>query len=255
MRKTALVAALFLAISLDFPHKVQAQALSTGIASKVPIEDEALFDGAVICSEGGGFKLCTLPYATNMYGVYTENPAAYFETVKDEPGQAVVSQGIVTVRASTVNGTIAKGDYLTASEIPGMAMKATENGYVLGTTMAALAADVNGEGLVQLAINIHPEAKLSSTSTNLLAMIRDASRAPILDSLSAWRYLIAALMVLLSFLMAFLYFGRMSRVGVEAIGRNPLAEKAIRASVFLHILVTLVIVAAGLATAYLILIL
>jgi F0F1-type ATP synthase membrane subunit c/vacuolar-type H+-ATPase subunit K len=254
MKQSALSVVVLLAYLLNVTP-VFGQALSTGIASKVPIDDTELFDGAVICSTEQGFLPCNTPYATNMFGVYTKTPAAFFEVVKDEPGQPVVSQGIVTVRATALNGSVNLGDYLTASEVRGIAMKATENGYVLGTAMDPLEPDLNGEGMVRVALNIHAEAKLSTNRTNLLAMIRDASKAPVLDSLSAWRYLIAALMVLLSFLMAFLYFGRMSKVGVEAIGRNPLAEKAIRASVFLHIMVTLVIVGAGLATAYLVLIL
>ena len=53
----------------------------------------------------------------------------------------------------------------------------------------------------------------------------------------------------------FIYFGKMSKTGVEAIGRNPLAGKQIQFNVILHLAVTVAIVLAGLAMAYFILIL
>ena len=58
-----------------------------------------------------------------------------------------------------------------------------------------------------------------------------------------------------SFVMGFVYFGRVARSGIEAIGRNPLASRIIQFNVILHILISIVIVLVGLAIAYLILIL
>jgi F0F1-type ATP synthase membrane subunit c/vacuolar-type H+-ATPase subunit K len=62
-------------------------------------------------------------------------------------------------------------------------------------------------------------------------------------------------MVIISFTLGMIYFGRASRTGIEAVGRNPLAKRVIQLTIFLNIVLTIVIVMVGLAIAYLILIL
>jgi F0F1-type ATP synthase membrane subunit c/vacuolar-type H+-ATPase subunit K len=52
-----------------------------------------------------------------------------------------------------------------------------------------------------------------------------------------------------------IYFGKASRAGIEAVGRNPLAKRVIQLTVVMNIVLTIVIVLVGLAIAYLILIL
>jgi hypothetical protein len=144
---------------------------------------------------------------------------------------------------------------VTSSETPGMAVKAIENGYVLGMAINDAVQASTGENRVMVALNIHPEAQLSGTRSNLISVLRDASKAPLLEPLAAFRYVLAALLVVISFSLGFIYFGRMANTGVEAIGRNPLAEKMIRRNIILHIMVTLIIVVVGLFAAYLVLIL
>jgi F0F1-type ATP synthase membrane subunit c/vacuolar-type H+-ATPase subunit K len=63
------------------------------------------------------------------------------------------------------------------------------------------------------------------------------------------------LIVLLSFVLGLVYFGRASRAGIEAIGRNPLAKRAIQMSIVMYVALSIVIILVGLAIAYLILIL
>ena len=62
-------------------------------------------------------------------------------------------------------------------------------------------------------------------------------------------------MVIMGFGLGFIYFGRIAKAGVEAIGRNPLASRTITSGLVLHILLTIVIVGAGLGIGYLILVL
>jgi F0F1-type ATP synthase membrane subunit c/vacuolar-type H+-ATPase subunit K len=207
-----------------------------------------------VCSRDGGFRLCNVEYSADMYGVITDNPAAYFDVGVVENGRMVLQTGMVRVRTSSVNGTIARGDFVTASEEPGVAMLATENGYVLGTALSNPVVDDQGYGVVEVALNIHPEAKITNTRSNLLTVLRESWKSPILTPLDSFRYVLAALLVLVSFSLGFIYFGRMAKVGVEAIGRNPLAEKQIQFNVVLHVGVTIVIVVVGLVAAYLILI-
>jgi hypothetical protein len=58
-------------------------------------------------------------------------------------------------------------------------------------------------------------------------------------------------MVILSFVIAVGYFGRISSLGIEALGRNPLAGRMIIFSIVLHVILALAIVGVGVAAAYL----
>ena len=106
-----------------------------------------------------------------------------------------------------------------------------------------------------VSLNIHPAVDLSETGGNLIDVLRRALEAPILSPLVSLRYILAALVMIIAFTLGFVYFGRVARAGVEAIGRNPLAGRMIELTVIFHILLTIVIVGAGVGIAYLILIL
>ena len=61
--------------------------------------------------------------------------------------------------------------------------------------------------------------------------------------------------MILSFVIAVFFFGRVSTTGVEAIGRNPLAGKLIMTSVVLHLGLAAGIILIGVAVGYIILVL
>jgi len=88
-----------------------------------------------------------------------------------------------------------------------------------------------------------------------MTALREGMSAPIFEPLDSLRYLLAALILLLSFVLGFAYFGRVSRTGIEAIGRNPMASRMIQISILMHILITTVIIILGFGMAYIILIL
>ncbi len=60
----------------------------------------------------------------------------------------VALSGRVPVIVSTENGPIKPGDYLTTSTIPGVAMKATKGGSIIGTAMAVFDSEEVGLTLV-----------------------------------------------------------------------------------------------------------
>jgi len=70
-------------------------------------------------------------------------------------GQNVALSGRVYALATAANGSIKPGDLLTASDIPGHAMKATDrerwDGAIIGKAMSGLE---NGEGLVLVLVNL-----------------------------------------------------------------------------------------------------
>jgi F0F1-type ATP synthase membrane subunit c/vacuolar-type H+-ATPase subunit K len=237
------------------PVSASAQ-ISSGIATYVQINDKDVQEGDVIKVTPKGYRKTTTAYEPSVFGVVTDNPSVSFENKSLPNGTAVISSGKVYVRVSGHNGPISKGDTLTTSIIPGVAQKATENGYVIGTAVESFPASKNSDtGKVLVVLNITYNSSLTTKTNNLFKLFTIAADAPYLSPLNALRYLFAGIMVLTSFVIAVFFFGRVSTTGVEAIGRNPLAGKLIMASVVLHLLLAAGIIIIGVAVGYIILVL
>lgn len=242
-------------ITLCLTNSVLAQVTSSGIAVTLEIQGEGIDSGDIICKKDIGFAECDSEYNTEMYGVVVDNPAASFEEEEKSGNHLVLSNGKAPVRVSTQNGNINKGDLVTTSVKSGIGVLAQKNGYVLGQALEEYKSDnPDSIGTIMVAINIHPAAGLSGAKSNLITALREGMSAPIFEPLDSLRYLLAALILLISFVLGFAYFGRVSKTGIEAIGRNPLASRMIQLSVFMHILITIVIILVGFGMAYIILI-
>lgn len=244
--------------SLFLPKSVLGQSDSSGVAISFPLNSAEAASGHVVCSRVEGFVLCDRAYDPQMFGVVTDNPALALEAEGSEGdiSRLVISTGTALVKVSGINGPIAEGDSVTASEILGVGQKADRNGYVLGAALNNFEGDSEDDrGEILVAINIHPAAGLAGPRSDLINVIRQGISAPLFEPLAAFRYLLAALMVVIAFSLGFIYFGRVARTGIEAIGRNPMASRLIQLSVIIHIVMTIVVVLIGLAIAYLILIL
>ncbi len=233
----------------------KAQVSSTGMGVSLPITGDAE-DGDLICSLAEGNIRCNYEYDPAMMGVVSSNAAVVVEDNELDNRKTVVANGIARVKVSAVNGGISEGDFITSSLTPGVAQKATRNGYVVGTATESYSPeDPNAVGQIQIALNIHPAAGVSGPRGNLIQYIREGIAVPLFEPLESLRYLLAILIVIVSFTFGLIFFGRIARAGVEAVGRNPLAQKMIQFNVILHIILTLAIIGAGLAIAYLILVL
>jgi F0F1-type ATP synthase membrane subunit c/vacuolar-type H+-ATPase subunit K len=255
MRHTLI--ALFFVLIFLFNFSIaygQEDITSTGVAISVPVNGENVEPGSVLCTNEEGLYMCDLKADQSMYGVVTSKPSAAFESDLTENAYLAVDSGKALVRVSGANGAIVAGDLVSSSEIPGVAVKADRNGYMLGSALDDFGGTtVNDTGTILVNINIHPSTTFTDDRSNLLELLREGLAAPLLTPLAAMRYLLAALVVVLSFVLAFIYFGRLARAAVEAIGRNPLAQSRIYLSVFLYLMITVVIVLGGLTIAYLIL--
>lgn len=235
---------------------IYAQEISPGMAVSIDMGDLEVQNGEIVCSDGEGFILCSEPYSTGIYGVVTQNPALSINIESDSNNALIISNGVAEVRVSAVNGNISAGDLITTSDNLGVGQLADRSGYVLGTSMDAFEPQNPDEvGTVLVAIQIHPAAGLSGARTNLVQVLRQGLQAPLFDPLDSLRYVLAALIVLTSFILGFIYFGRAAGSGIEAIGRNPMASRKIQFAVLLHVLITIVIVLSGLFLAYLVLLL
>jgi hypothetical protein len=228
---------------------VNAQIDSSGFTTIVPITGD-LQNGDIICTYETGIQRCTEEYDSSILGVYVVNPSVVIADTDVENGKPVSKEGITKVR---VRGPIAEGELVTTSTDPGVGKKASANGYVIGTALEGIVS--NDIETIQILVNIHPATTIAGARGNLIQFIRKGISVPVFQPLESLRYLLAVLIVIISFTLGLVYFGRASRTGIEAIGRNPLAKRVIQLTIILNIVLTLVIVLAGLAIAYMILIL
>ena len=246
---------LFSALFFLVVKVAHAQSTSSGVAWPIPVEGEGFDDGTLVCSSDSGYVPCNIEYTPSLFGVVTKSPAAFFN-VEDESTILVLSSGVTSVRVNASAGSISDGDLLTSSEKSGVAKKADRNGYVLGVALQTWDSDdPEAEGLILVSLNIHPESSLSGTGVNLLSLLRQGFSSAFLGPLESLRYILAFVIAAISFTLGFVYFGRVVRTGVEAVGRNPLAGRMIQLTVVFNILITIAIVGAGLAIAYFILVL
>jgi F0F1-type ATP synthase membrane subunit c/vacuolar-type H+-ATPase subunit K len=246
------VISIFLISLFVLGSEVYAQVDSSGFATSVPMKQSAEA-GDIICSYEQGFSKCNSLADPAMYGVVVDNVSVSVEDTELENSTLAITTGVATVKVTASEGPIAEGDFVTSSEQEGVGQLATQNGYVLGTAMESY--DASDVGTIQVALNIHPASGLTGPGSNLLQFIRKGVTIPLFEPLESLRYILAVLMILISFTLGMIYFGRSSRTGIEAIGRNPLAKRVIQFTVVLNIVLTVVIVLVGLAIAYLILIL
>jgi F0F1-type ATP synthase membrane subunit c/vacuolar-type H+-ATPase subunit K len=209
--------------------------------------------GSIITGSESGYTTSKSEYESGLYGVVTNTPAVSLENNPTSGTRHVVYNGPTRVIVSTVNGPIQKNDYITSSNTPGVGMKATNNGFVIGTALEAYSGNSNG----MILVNVSPHFNSSfatGVSRNIFDLLGNARASAYLSPLEALRYVIAGLVALLGFVIGFIYFGRVAQKGVEAVGRNPLAGRTIEFSVLLNVALTALIIIVGLIIAYLILI-
>jgi len=237
-----------------FSAKTNAQT-SSGVAISIPISDKNAKDGSIISSSTKGYILSSVSYDPSIYGVITEDPSVFIENVNLSGTKPVITSGKAYVTVSTINGEIEVNDFITTSEIKGVGQKAKINGFVLGTALEGYSEpDRNKIGKILVSINPRYNAAFTAQG-NLLQLLRSGLDAFPLAPLASFRYILAAIIVIITFVLGFMYFGKVARTGVEALGRNPLAGRSITLGILFNLILTLAIMAIGLAIAYLILVL
>jgi len=254
IRKTIFAFFLFLASLFLFVSFSYSQT-STGLALPIPILEKGIQDGDIITSDQTGYKRSSTAYDPNIYGVVSLNSALSLKS-SETTTYPVITTGIAYVRVSTANGSIKKNDQITTSAIPGVGQKATTNGFVLGVALEAYNnSNPRSVGKILVSVNPRFNAAFKANATNLLESLRVVASSPFLSPLTTLRYLLAAFIAIASFVLGFMYFGRIARTGVEALGRNPLAARIIQLGIVVNVLLTAVIILVGIGIAYLILIL
>jgi len=115
--------------------------------------DKTLGPGAVVSLDSNlksGVKKSTGSYEKGLVGVVSSVPAITIGSIDDNETSAVpvALSGRVPVKVNTENGPIKVGDPLTSSSTPGVAMKATKAGAIIGTAMNDFSGEETGQILV-----------------------------------------------------------------------------------------------------------
>jgi hypothetical protein len=190
-----------------------------------------------------------------MLGVVTPDATIEYKSsdASIEGTHPVISTGIAYVRVTTANGPIYAGDTITSSDTVGVGMKATKSGFILGTAQADF--DSDGEGKIPVMLSIKFAFATDSPMTEkirvqLTDMLKLSGLTIIDDPIMSLRYVLATTVVVSSLVVTFLTVGKVARSGVDAVGRNPLASKAIMFSIIMNTILSIAIVGIGLTAAY-----
>ncbi len=234
------------------PQKASAQISSIGIATYLPISDKSVEDGDIIVTTEKGYILSTIPYDSRMTGVVTTNPAISLKN-DQKKGFPVIGSGTAYVKVTGTNGSLAKGDFITSSQVRGTGMKAEGSGFVLGSALEnASFAKEDDIKIVQIFINPHFVQSGLSFNNSVLDIFKIGKLAASEKPSKALQYIIAGLITLVTFGAGLTIFAKTVSTGIEAIGRNPLAGRMIQLSIVFNIFLIIVIVTAGTALAYLV---
>lgn len=230
--------------------------MSSGLAITLPI-DENVKDGAIISLGTKGYTASKIEYDPSILGVIAQNPALSLQSNNDSPkNKLIITSGKVYTLVSTTNGNIKKNDFITSSKIAGVGQKGSVNGFIVGIALDDY-TNSNPQKIGKILVSVNPRhnASFVALRTDLLSTLKAIRTASLIYPLASLRYFLAAMVIIIAFAVGFLYFGKIAKSSVEALGRNPLAGRTIQINAILNLILTIIIIFVGLAISYLILIL
>lgn len=250
LKKLVITSVLLAVVALLIPQRLLVHAtanVSYGIANNIVITDTGVRTGDIVSSLGtGGFVLSRIPYDRYMVGVVADSPAILIHLGGTQGKYPVITSGNAIVNVSLENGPIKEGDPITTSSVRGVGMKSNKSGYVLGNATESFSAE---EGLetkaINVALNIHYQTSEETVQSKLTDIATLSSIALADEPLTVFKYVVAGIVIILSFVLGFLTFGRIAARGVDALGRNPLAIKRIGFGIGLNVIITVSIIASG----------
>jgi hypothetical protein len=261
-----IIAALFIA-ALALPltaHALTTISQSYATESKLPL-------GSLVSLEKNTSDRVVASNIANvdsLFGVVINSDSSLLSLSGNQDTQAqVATSGTLQVLVSTINGTISKGDHITASPISGVGMKATGNVRIIGIAQGEL-TETNGTkqtykdkdgvehtvmlGQVPIIVNVayffkEPEKTLIPSAIQNVANSlagKPVKTLPIIVS--------AAIFIIMLIVVSSITYS-MIRSSIISVGRNPLSQSAIYRDLIQLSGIVLVILAVGLISIYLVL--
>jgi hypothetical protein len=183
--------------------------------------------------------------AANLVGVAADKPLIELSGSGEGSTQVVVG-GSTEVLVSDVNGSVKAGDKIAASPIGGIGMKASEAAQIVGTAQVSIDSAKTVEqsitakdgtkqtikvGLLSVAVNVtYYSASMSkgTISSFVPPFLQSIANSVVGREVSPLRVLLGAIVLLLGFIAVIVMIQTSIRNGLISLGRNPLAQKAVR---------------------------
>lgn len=254
-----LIFVILLSLIVSQPSYAQAPAIadgeaSLGVARMVEVADKDVKDGSILSSGQKGAIQTIVPYDSQILGIVSRDAAIILNNTISANAVPVISTGTVYILVSNRDGDIKKGDLLTSSTIPGVAVKATKDGFVIGSALEDYTnSNKNEAGIIVASLDLH----YFNSKPVFPGSLSDVFKLVLLPTKEGpgpiFKYIMAGIVVLGSMVLGFLSFGRAAAKGVEALGRNPSASRIIHLGIIFNVTITVAIALAGLVVAFLIL--
>jgi hypothetical protein len=199
--------------------------------------------------------------ADHIYGVVVDPTDAPFTLNSQNAKTFVATSGNFQVLISTIAGIINPGDFLTVSNLSGIAQKATSSQTrILGQAVSGFDGTTNvittnnGAKIGRIFVQINPQNNpLANNAVLVPSFLRKASSAVAGKSVPAIRIYGAMGVFIFSAIVAILVLWSGVRGSLIALGRNPLSRKAIFSGMYKVVITGIGIFILGLAGVYLLL--
>jgi hypothetical protein len=249
---------------MSAPVLVGAQELKTsGVTSEYRVSvpaGENVESGDIIAhrQESGELHLAAGLPQEELFGVIVDQPVLLFQNDTATNTYPIARNGEVVVHVSTAEGSIAAGDYITASELPGYGRKAqpADNSIIgiarepfgpeiasesttTATTTTAGEEIYLGEIVIQMRVGDNPNR--DSGEDQVFGAISEATL------LNVIQYIVAGFIAIGAISIAFRNFGPSLQDGIESMGRNPRARTAILSMVAFNAFLIILVSTAGMA--------
>lgn len=222
------------------------QAISSSqTATNFIVADEEAEAGDVIVKKDGELRRAENRYDSDILGVVATDPVITIGSATEET-LPIVTSGVAQIKVNGEFETIRAGDYLTSSEIPGVAQKAPTPGYVVGRALEDFDEEM---GTIRVLINPHEalfDVEREWDEITLWEALGRIFTAIERDVPEVIRYVLAFFIAVGSFIFAFRSFASALREGMKGISRNPLAKGSIKFAMVLNLLGILILTIAGL---------
>jgi hypothetical protein len=201
--------------------------------------------------------------AYRLVGVAAEKPLV--DLSSNGENTRVVVSGSTQVLVSDMNGSVKTGDKIAVSPVAGIGMKAVQSSQIIGTaqanfdsttTVSQAVAGTDGKAvdikvaLLPVAVNVaYYSASMSQggAASFVPPFLQSLANTVVGKQVSPLRVLLSATALLMGFVAAMVILYTSVRNGLISLGRNPLAQKALRRGLIDVIIaaIALLVVTAG----------
>lgn len=202
----------------------------------------------------------------SLLGVVINANSSLLSLSNDQANQVqIATSGTEQVLVSDINGSIKRGDHITASPISGVGMKATDNVRIIGIAQSDLTAstkqtykDKSGQehsvnvGTMPVLINVSYFFK-QPDKTIIPGALQNVANALAGKNVSTAPILIAGAIFLIMLIVVSSIIYSMIRSSIISVGRNPMSQSAIYRDLIQLSALVIGILAVGLIAIYLVL--